>query len=80
MKVVASFFPNADRCYGDVRSLIRAQDGGCVVVPIVLFFFSFFFFKLICQNVQPVSYSFGFVGGIVRGGGVLVGLLAVQHE
>lgn len=37
MKVVASFFPNVDRCYGDVRSLIRAQDGGCVVVPVVLF-------------------------------------------
>lgn len=36
-EVVASFFPNADRCYGDVRSLIRAQDGGGVVLPIVLF-------------------------------------------
>lgn len=33
--LLASF--QTDRCYGDVRSLIRAQDGGGVVLPILLF-------------------------------------------
>lgn len=58
MKVVASFFPSADRCYGDVRYLIREQDGGCVVtlVTIVLFIGVGVFLKTasVMLRLQPV--------------------------
>lgn len=43
------------RCYGDVRYLIRAQDGGGVVAPLVLFL-------LFCHAV------FGFLLSILGSG------------
>lgn len=46
-------------CYGDVRSVIRAQDGGCVVVPIVLSL-------LICQNLQAASCGFDYCAVVLR--------------